>query len=96
MEFIPVITLALVAVLLVLVIVLLVRKPQPPQTNRPDDGAAITALGTLVTQNLREGREAQMGQLSAMDKSLSDKMNGVTDQLGRFDRRRRFFGGRFF
>ena len=87
MEFIPVITLALVVLLLVLVIVLLVRKPQPPQTSRPDDGAAITALGTLVTQNLREGREAQMGQLSAMDKSLSDKMNGVTDQLGRFETR---------
>ena len=53
MELIPVITLALVAVLLVLVIILLARKPvQPPKTT---DSGAISALGALVTQNLREG-----------------------------------------
>ena len=84
MQYIPVITLALVAVLLVLVIVLLVRQ-------RPHDSGgapgSITALGTLVSQNLREGREAQLNQLSAMDKSLAGKMTGVTDQLSQFERR---------
>ena len=63
MELIPVITLALVAVLLVLVIILLARKPvQPPKTT---DSGAISALGALVTQNLREGREAQDSRLAA-------------------------------
>lgn len=83
MQYIPVITLALVAVLLVLVIVLLVR--QRPQSG--GDNGSITALGTLVSQNLREGREAQLSQLSAMDKNLAGKMSGVTDQLGQFERR---------
>ena len=54
MELIPVITLALVAVLLVLVIILLARKPvQSPKTI---DSGAISALGALVTQNLRGPR----------------------------------------
>ena len=69
MELIPVITLALVAVLLVLVIILLARKPvQPPKTT---DSGAISALGALVTQNLREGREAQDSRLAAMDDGLT-------------------------
>lgn len=84
MQYIPVITLILVVVLLVLVVMLLVRQ-------RPQDGgstnSSITALGTLVSQNLREGREAQLSQLSAMDKSLAGRMAGVTDQLGQFERR---------
>lgn len=86
MQYIPVITLALVLVLLVLVIILLARRPQMP-TQGGDASGSITALGTLVTQNLREGREAQMTQLSAMDKSLSDKMGGVNEQLGQFEKR---------
>ena len=65
MQYIPVITLALVVVLLVLVIVLLTRRQQP--SGGGDANSSITALGTLVNQNLREGREAQMSQLSAMD-----------------------------
>ena len=78
MELIPVITLALVAVLLVLVIILLARKPvQPPKTT---DSGAISALGALVTQNLREGREAQDSRLAAMDRSVSG-------QLDRFEKR---------
>ena len=78
MELIPVITLALVAVLLVLVIILLARKPvQPPKTI---DSGAISALGALVTQNLREGREAQDSRLAAMDRSVSG-------QLDRFEKR---------
>lgn len=85
MQYIPVITLALVAVLLVLVIVLLTRRQQP--SGGSDANSSITALGTLVNQNLREGREAQMSQLSAMDKSLAGKMGAVTDQLGQFERR---------
>ena len=84
MQYIPVITLILVVVLLVLAVMLLVRQ-------RPQDGgsanSSITALGTLVSQNLREGREAQLSQLSAMDKSLAGRMAGVTDQLGQFERR---------
>lgn len=83
MQYIPVITLALVVVLLVLVIVLLLRR----QPSGSDANHSITALGTLVSQNLREGREAQMSQLSAMDKSLAGKMTGVTDQLSQFERR---------
>ncbi len=86
MQYIPVITLALVVLLLVLVIILLARKPQTP-THTNDASGSITALGTLVTQNLREGREAQMTQLSAMDKSLSDKMGSVNEQLGQFEKR---------
>ena len=78
MELISVITLALVAVLLVLVIILLARKPvQPPKTT---DSGAISALGALVTQNLREGREAQDSRLAAMDRSVSG-------QLDRFEKR---------
>lgn len=84
MQYIPVVTLALVVVLLILVIVLLVRR-QPSGSG--DASGSITALGTLVNQNLREGREAQMSQLAAMDKSLAGKMAGVTDQLGQFERR---------
>ncbi len=88
MQYIPVITLALVVVLLVLVIVLLMRKPvQPPRADSGDMSGTITALGSLVSQNLKEGREAQRQQLSAMDKALTDKMGGVTDQLGQFERR---------
>ena len=85
MQYIPVITLALVVVLLVLVLVLLTRRQQP--SGGSDTNSSITALGTLVNQNLREGREAQMSQLSAMDKSLAGKMGAVTDQLGQFERR---------
>lgn len=86
MQYIPVITLALVVVLLVLVIVLLTRRPaEPPRTGGGDMGGTITALGSLVSQNLKEGREAQRQQLSVMDKSLTDKMGGVTDQLGQFE-----------
>ena len=59
MQYIPVITLALVIVLLVLVIVLLTRKPvQPPRADSGDMSGTITALGSLVSQNLKEGREA--------------------------------------
>ncbi len=85
MQYIPVITLALVVVLLVLVIVLLTRRQQPSGSG--DASSSITALGTLVNQNLREGREAQLSQLAAMDKSLAGKMGAVTDQLGQFERR---------
>lgn len=85
MQYIPVITLALVVVLLVLVIVLLTRRPQP--SGGSDANSSITALGTLVNQNLREGREAQMSQLSAMNQSLTGKMGTVTDQLSQFERR---------
>ncbi|MDO4271086.1 MAG: DNA recombination protein RmuC [Eubacteriales bacterium] len=84
MQYIPVITLALTVVLLVLVILLLARRPEQRAN---DASGSITALGTLVTQNLKEGREAQMSQLSAMDKSLTDKMGGVTGQLGQFEKR---------
>lgn len=88
MQYIPIITLVLVVILLGLVIVLLIRKPEKPELPQQiDPTASITALGTLVTQNLREGREAQSNQLSAMDKSLGDKMSGLTDQLGRFETR---------
>ena len=88
MQYIPIITLVLVVILLGLVIVLLTRKPEKPDLPQQiDPTASITALGTLVTQNLREGREAQSNQLSAMDKSLGDKMSGLTDQLGRFETR---------
>ena len=88
MEWIPLLTLALVVVLLVLVIVLLTRRPSAAEpARREGDSAAITALGTLVSQNLADGRAAQLDQLSAMDKSLTDKMRGVTDQLGQFERR---------
>ena len=46
MQYIPVITLALVIVLLVLVIVLLVRKPaSAARTDSGDMGGTITALG---------------------------------------------------
>ena len=88
MQYIPIITLVLVVILLGLVIVLLTRKPEKPELPQQiDPTASITAFGTLVTQNLREGREAQSNQLSAMDKSLGDKMSGLTDQLGRFETR---------
>ena len=88
MQYIPVITLALVVVLLVLVIVLLMRKPaEPPRVDSGDMSGTITALGSLVSQNLKEGREAQRQQLSAMDKALTDKMGGVTDPLGQLERR---------
>ena len=88
MQYIPLITLALVAVLLVLVIILLLRRPAPAvPPARAEDSSAITALGSLVSQNLKEGREAQLTQLSAMDRSLSGKMGSVTEQLGQFERR---------
>ena len=78
MELIPILTLALVIVLLVLVIVLLVRRPAQPPAHT--DSGAISALGALVTQNLREGREAQDSRLAAMDQSVSS-------QLERFEKR---------
>ena len=78
MELIPILTLALVVVLLVLVIVLLVRRPAQPPAHT--DSGAISALGALVTQNLREGREAQDSRLAAMDQSVSS-------QLERFEKR---------
>ena len=78
MELIPILTLALVIVLLVLVIVLLVRRPVQPPAHT--DSGAISALGALVTQNLREGREAQDSRLAAMDQSVSS-------QLERFEKR---------
>ena len=82
MELIPVITLALVAVLLVLVIILLARKPvQPPKTT---DSGAISALGALVTQNLREGREAQDSRLAAMDRSVSGQLDPLKNACTAF------------
>ena len=82
MELIPVITLALVAVLLVLVIILLARKPvQPPKTI---DSGAISALGALVTQNLREGREAQDSRLAAMDRAVSGPLDRFEKRLHGF------------
>ena len=56
MQYIPVITLALVVVLLVLVVVLLVRRPAQPPREENDMGGTITALGALVSQNLKECR----------------------------------------
>ena len=88
MQYIPLITLALVVVLLVLVIVLLTRKPAAaPRADSSDLGGAFSALGTLVSQNLKQGREAQRQQLADMDKSLTGKMGSVTDQLGQFEKR---------
>lgn len=86
MQYIPLITLAAVLVLLVLVIVLLAR----PQRADGSSGS-ITALGSLVTDNLRQGRQAQNDQLGAMDKSLSAKLSAMqtqmNDQLGQFEKR---------
>ncbi|MGI6181083.1 MAG: DNA recombination protein RmuC [Agathobaculum sp.] len=87
MQYIPIITLVLVLVLLALVLVLLLRKPNPTAGSSGDSGSSIAALGTLVTQNLKEGREAQLNQLSTMERSLADRMGGVTEQLGQFERR---------
>ncbi len=84
MQYIPIITLALVLVLLALVLMLLLRKPDRAAG---DSGSSIAALGTLVTQNLKEGREAQLSQLSTMERSLADRMSGVTEQLGQVERR---------
>ena len=85
MQYLSVATLVLVVILLVLVIILLTRKPAVQE--RQEDSGAIAALGTLVSQNLKEGRAAQLDQLSAMEKSLSGRMGGVTDQLGQFEKR---------
>lgn len=85
MEYIPLITLAAVLVLLVLVIVLLVRGGKPESTS------AISALGSLVSDNLKTGQQAQSEQLRAMDRSLTDKMGTLqsqsNDQLERFEKR---------
>ena len=77
--------LAILIILLALVIILLTRKPAVQE--RQEDSGTIAALGTLVSQNLKEGRAAQLDQLSAMEKSLSGRMGGVTDQLGQFEKR---------
>ncbi|MCQ5128995.1 DNA recombination protein RmuC [Butyricicoccus faecihominis] len=86
MQYIPLITLAAVLVLIVLVLVLLAR----PQRGDSSSGS-ISALGSLVTDNLRQGREAQNDQLGAMDKSLSAKLGAMqgqmNDQLGQFEKR---------
>lgn len=87
MRFIPVITLILVVVLLVLVVRLLMRQPTAAPRTGGDLSSSIAALGSLVSQNLQQGREAQQQQLAVMDKSLTDKMRSVTDQLGQFERR---------
>lgn len=85
MEYIPLITLAAVLVLLVLVIVLLARG------SKPEDAGAISALGSLVADNLKTGQQAQSEQLRAMDRSLTDKMGTLqsqsNDQLERFEKR---------
>lgn len=85
MEYIPLITLAAVLVLLVLVIVLLTRG------GKPEDAGAISALGSLVADNLKTGQQAQSEQLRAMDRSLTDKMGTLqsqsNDQLERFEKR---------
>ena len=85
MQYLSVATLVLVIILLALVIILLTRKPAVQE--RQEDSGTIAALGTLVRQNLKEGRAAQLDQLSAMEKSLSGRMGGVTDQLGQFEKR---------
>ena len=85
MQYLSVATLVLVIILLALVIILLTRKPAVQE--RQEDSGTIAALGTLVSQNLKEGRAAQLDQLSAMEKSLSGRMGGVTDQLGQFEKR---------
>lgn len=85
MEYIPLITLAAVLVLLVLVIVLLARG------GKPENAGAISALGSLVSDNLKTGQQAQSEQLRAMDRSLTDKMGALqtqsNDQLERFEKR---------
>ena len=85
MQYLSVATLVLVIILLALVIILLTRKPAVQE--RQESSGTIAALGTLVSQNLKEGRAAQLDQLSAMEKSLSGRMGGVTDQLGQFEKR---------
>lgn len=74
MQYIPIITLVLVVILLGLVIVLLTRKPEKPELPQQiDPTASITALGTLVTQNLREGREAQSISFPRWTRALETK-----------------------
>ena len=88
MQYIPLITLALVVVLLVLVIVLLLRKPAAaPRAGQRRPGRRVLRTRHAGHQNLKQGREAQRQQLADMDKSLTGKMGSVTDQLGQFERR---------
>lgn len=83
MQYIPIITLVLVVILLGLVIVLLTRKPEKPELPQQiDPTASITAFGTLVTQNLREGREAQE-QSAFRDGQEPGRQNERSDRSAR-------------
>ncbi|MDY3619441.1 DNA recombination protein RmuC [Agathobaculum sp.] len=76
MPYIPLITLVLVAVLIVLVLVLLFRRPQ-----QTDDNGSIAALGSLVTDNLRAGRETQSEQLGKLEQRLHTFTAETTQNL---------------
>lgn len=84
MEWIAPITLALVAVLLVLVIILLVRKPEKVEQ---DTNSSMTAFSKMITENMKEGREAQTDKLNLMNKSMTDKMSTMTEQIAQFEKR---------
>ena len=74
MQYIPIITLVLLVILLGLVIVLLTRKPEKPELPQQiDPTASITALGTLVTQNLREAGKHKAISFPRWTRALATK-----------------------
>ncbi len=81
MQYIPIVTLVLVIVLTALVTVLLLRSPDGGHSNSTSQ---ISALGSLISQNMRESREAQISQLASINKSLTAQLAGLEQRMQGF------------
>lgn len=79
-------TFALALLAVILLLVLLLRKPvrQDPGTQ---SGDTMTALGSLLSDNLRDSRQAQNETLTAMDQNLQGKLNMMNEQLSQVEKR---------
>lgn len=79
-------TLILELLAVILLLVLLLRRPtqQEPSTQ---SGETMTALGSLLSDNLRDSRQAQNETLTAMDQNLQGKLNMMNEQLSQVEKR---------
>ncbi len=81
MQYIPMVTLVLVIVLTALVLVLLLRSPDGQHSN---SNSQIAALGSLISQNMKESREAQISQLASMNKNLAAQLARLEQRMQGF------------
>ncbi len=81
MQYISIVTLVLVIVQSALILVLLLR---PSEGRHSQSNTQIAALGSLINDNMRESRNAQLSQLSSINKNLVSQLAQLEQRLQGF------------